>query len=336
MALESGNYINDLVITNPTSSDPKSQGDDHLRLVKTILKETLNGFTGAILVTATDTGTATGHVLAPSTALVGYTPMLCLLYRANITNTGALTVNVSGLGVKSIKTMAGADPTAGDIVAGYPMLLMYDGTNFVTLGGSEFLSKTGTQKLTGNFTVNGNELITGTLGVTGNTTLTGTLGVTGLTTLNAAVGLTRTAGDNTVNLATTAFAMNMLSPTFSGVPISTTASPGTNTTQVATTAFVTTSTANEAAIRLAADNLLAPLASPALTGVPTSTTASTGTSTTQIATCAFVAAQAFNVALPAQAGNAGKYVTTDGTNASWGSIFVPTVPDYLLLAQGII
>jgi hypothetical protein len=315
MALESGNYINDLVITNPTSSDPKSQGDDHLRLVKTILKETLNGFTGAILVTATDTGTATGHVLAPSTALVGYTPMLCLLYRANITNTGALTVNVSGLGVRSIKTMAGADPTAGDIVAGYPMLLMYDGTNFVTLGGSEFLSKTGTQKLTGNFTVDGNELITGTLGVTGNTTLTGTLGVTGLTTLNAAVGLTRTAGDNTVNIATTA--------------------------------FVTTSTADEAAIRLAADNLeiatriaadnlLAPLASPALTGVPTSTTASSGTSTTQIATCAFVAAQAFNVALPVQAGNAGKYVTTDGTNASWGSIFVPTVPDYLLLAQGII
>jgi hypothetical protein len=286
MALESGNYINDLVITNPTSSDPKSQGDDHLRLVKTILKETLNGFTGAILVTATDIGTATGHVLAPSTALVGYTPMLCLLYRANITNTGALTVNVSGLGVRSIKTMAGADPTAGDIVAGYPMLLMYDGTNFVTLGGSEFLSKTGTQKLTGNFTVDGNELITGTLGVTGNTTLTGTLGVTGLTTLNAAVGLTRTAGDNTVNLATTSFAMNMLSPTFSGVPISTTASPGTN--------------------------------------------------TTQVATCAFVAAQAFNSALPAQAGNAGKYVTTDGTNASWGSIVIPTVPDYLLLAQGII
>ena len=283
MALESGNYINDLAITNPTSSDPKSQGDDHLRLIKTVLKETLNGFTGAILVTATDTGTATGHVLTPSTALVGYTPMLCLLYKAAVTNTGALTVNVSGLGVRSIKTMAGADPTAGDIVAGYPMLLMYDGTNFVTLGGSEFLSKTGNQKLTGNFTVDGNELVTGTLGVTGNTTLTGTLGVTGLTTLNAAVGLTRTAGDNTVNLATTAFAMNMQSPAF--------------------------------------------------TGVPTSTTAATGTSTTQIATCAFVAAQAFNSALPAQAGNAGKFVTTDGTNASWADLVIPS---YLLMAQGII
>ena len=283
MALETGNYINDLVITNPTSTDPKSQGDDQIRLLKTVLKETLNGFTGAILVTATDTGTATGHVLTPSTVLVGYTPMLCLLYKAAVTNTGALTVNVSGLGVRSIKTMAGADPTAGDIVAGYPMLLMYDGTNFVTLGGSEFLSKTGNQKLTGNFTVDGNELVTGTLGVTSNTTLTGTLGVTGKTTLNEAVGLTRTAGDNTVNLATTAFAMNMQSPAF--------------------------------------------------TGIPTSTTAATGTSTTQIATCAFVAEQAFNSALPAQAGNAGKFVTTDGTNASWADLVIPS---YLLMAQGII
>ena len=278
MALESGNYINDLAITNPTSSDPKSQGDDHLRLIKTVLKETLNGFTGAILVTATDTGTATGHILTPSTALVSYTPMLCLLYKANITNTGALTVNVSGLGVKSIKTMTGADPTAGDIVAGYPMLLMYDGTNFVTLGGSEFLSKTGNQKLTGNFTVDGNELVTGTLGVTGKTTL------------NEAVGLTRTVGDNTTNLATTEFIKN-------------------------------------------ATDLLAPLASPALTGTPTSPTAATGTSTNQIATCAFVIATAFNAALPAQAGNAGKYVTTDGTNASWADVIIPS---YLLMAQGII
>lgn len=295
MALETGNYINDLVITNPTSTDPKSQGDDQIRLLKTVLKETLNGFTGAILVTATDTGTATGHVLTPSTALVGYTPMLCLLYKPIVTNTGALTVNVSGLGVRSIKTMAGADPTAGDIVAGYPMLLMYDGTNFVTLGGSEFLSKTGNQKLTGNFTVDGNELVTGTLGVTSNTTVGGTLdvtsnttvggtlGVTGQTTLAAATGVTVSAGDNTTKLATTAFAMNMQSPAF--------------------------------------------------TGVPTSTTAATGTSTTQIATCAFVAAQAFNSALPAQAGNAGKFVTTDGTNASWADLVIPS---YLLMAQGII
>ena len=67
-------------------------------------------------------------------------------------------------------------------------------------------------------------------------------------------------------------------------------------------------------------DLKAPLASPALTGVPTAPTASVGTGTTQIATCAFVAATSLVSALPAQTGNSGKTVTTDGTNASWVTV----------------
>ena len=67
----------------------------------------------------------------------------------------------------------------------------------------------------------------------------------------------------------------------------------------------------------------APLASPALTGTPTAPTAATGTSTTQVATTAFVMTAAFNSNLPDQTGNAGKFVTTDGTNASWASISIP-------------
>jgi hypothetical protein len=63
------------------------------------------------------------------------------------------------------------------------------------------------------------------------------------------------------------------------------------------------------------------LSSPALTGVPTAPTASTGTATTQLATTAFVAAAAFSAALPGQSGNAGKFVTTDGTNASWAEVY---------------
>ena len=62
------------------------------------------------------------------------------------------------------------------------------------------------------------------------------------------------------------------------------------------------------------------LASPAFTGTPTAPTASTGTNTTQVATTAFVQQTSFNTALPSQTGNAGKYVTTDGTNASWANI----------------
>lgn len=50
-------------------------------------------------------------------------------------------------------------------------------------------------------------------------------------------------------------------------------------------------------------------------------TQAVGNSTTLAASTAFVQAAAFAAALPAQAGNAGKYVTTDGTTASWGTIY---------------
>lgn len=64
----------------------------------------------------------------------------------------------------------------------------------------------------------------------------------------------------------------------------------------------------------------ATLSSPAFTGTPTAPTATAGTTTTQIATTAFVTGAAFVTALPAQTGNSGKFVTTDGTNASWANV----------------
>lgn len=40
MALESGTFVSDLVSSNPPGTDPKNQGDDHLRLVKAVLQAT--------------------------------------------------------------------------------------------------------------------------------------------------------------------------------------------------------------------------------------------------------------------------------------------------------
>ena len=40
MGLETGDYPSDLVATNPTGVDQKLQGDDHIRLIKHILKTT--------------------------------------------------------------------------------------------------------------------------------------------------------------------------------------------------------------------------------------------------------------------------------------------------------
>lgn len=40
MALESGTFVSDLQQTNPPGTDKKKQGDDHLRLIKTVLRNT--------------------------------------------------------------------------------------------------------------------------------------------------------------------------------------------------------------------------------------------------------------------------------------------------------
>ena len=68
----------------------------------------------------------------------------------------------------------------------------------------------------------------------------------------------------------------------------------------------------------ALDNAKAPKASPTFTG--TVTLPPTGAGVTEAARKDYVDAQAFAAALPAQAGNAGKVVTTDGTAASWGEL----------------
>lgn len=40
MGLETGSYLSDLVTTNPTATDPAHQGDDHIRLIKSVLRTT--------------------------------------------------------------------------------------------------------------------------------------------------------------------------------------------------------------------------------------------------------------------------------------------------------
>ena len=46
--LETGTYINSLVITNPTGSDPFNTTDDHIRLLKSTIKSTFPNLTGAV------------------------------------------------------------------------------------------------------------------------------------------------------------------------------------------------------------------------------------------------------------------------------------------------
>lgn len=48
MGLEAGSFPSDLVDTNPTGTDLKAQGDDHIRLIKRVLKTTFPNLNGAV------------------------------------------------------------------------------------------------------------------------------------------------------------------------------------------------------------------------------------------------------------------------------------------------
>jgi hypothetical protein len=74
MGLETATYISQLVDTNPTASDPVSQGDDHLRLVKSVLQSQFTTL-GAAAVTTTaaelnllDGKTAVGDASGPASS----------------------------------------------------------------------------------------------------------------------------------------------------------------------------------------------------------------------------------------------------------------------------
>jgi hypothetical protein len=61
MALESTTYIDGLVATNPTGTDARSQGDDHIRLVKSSVKATFPNITGAVTATHTELNLIDGY-----------------------------------------------------------------------------------------------------------------------------------------------------------------------------------------------------------------------------------------------------------------------------------
>jgi hypothetical protein len=67
--LESGVYISDLVVTNPTGSDNRSTADDHLRLIKSTIKNTFPNITGAVTATHTQLNYVTGVTSAIQTQL---------------------------------------------------------------------------------------------------------------------------------------------------------------------------------------------------------------------------------------------------------------------------
>lgn len=77
-----------------------------------------------------ETGVANAYVVTLTPAPTAYTAGMTIKFMAINANTGASTIDVNGLGVKSIKMEDGSNPAGGVIMAGAVVTVVYNGTNF--------------------------------------------------------------------------------------------------------------------------------------------------------------------------------------------------------------
>lgn len=145
MGLETATYVGGLNASNPATTDPKSQGDDHLRLLKSVLLNSFAGFSGMILVTGTEAqgATANDYTLTISPAPAAYTSPMVVMFKATHANTGAATVQIGALGTKPLLAVDGSALKAGDIENGGLVAVFYDGTSFFLLSGNDRADRNG-------------------------------------------------------------------------------------------------------------------------------------------------------------------------------------------------
>lgn len=85
---------------------------------------------------AADSGAANAYVITLTPAPTAYATGQLFRFKTSNANTGVSTLNVNGLGAKTIKGKGGADLAAGEISAGQVVAVQYDGTNFQLLSQS--------------------------------------------------------------------------------------------------------------------------------------------------------------------------------------------------------
>jgi hypothetical protein len=172
MALETGTYVNSLVPTNPASTDGLAQADDHIRLIKSTIKNTFPNLTGPVTATQatlnntpstlTDLGisdgSASGQVLTTDgsgnfsfTALpAGTTDTNYYVTGGSVSGT-TLTLTRQGLGSVSISGLPTAVTNNNQLAngAGYITSAPSPSTTFGDVGTYAFLVKNGSSVASG-------------------------------------------------------------------------------------------------------------------------------------------------------------------------------------------
>lgn len=133
---------------------------------------------------AVDSVGTDAYAITPSPAISAYVAGQVFKFKAGTANTGAATLNVNGLGAKTIKKNVSTDLATGDILVSQVITVIYDGTNMqlqsapsgtVTSNSGGYISLAVEQPMSGRiYTYSGS--IAGNA-TTGTTTITHSLGV---------------------------------------------------------------------------------------------------------------------------------------------------------------
>lgn len=126
----------------------------------TVLKKVQDG---SIVYAADSVGTD-AYAVTLSPVPTAYTTGMVITFKAGVANTGACTLNVNGLGAKTIKKNHDVDLADSDIELGQMVTVAYDGTVF----------QMQSQKANSDVTTTGNETVGGNKSFTGNLTFSGT------------------------------------------------------------------------------------------------------------------------------------------------------------------
>jgi len=150
MALETSTYINGLVATNPTSSDNLSEGDNHIRLLKSTIKATFPNVSGAVTSThtainlavtdannATNANTASRIVKRDGSGNFS-AGTITATFNGNVTGnvTGSVTGNVTGNASGSSSSCTGNSATATKWATARTITLGGDASGSVSIDGT--------------------------------------------------------------------------------------------------------------------------------------------------------------------------------------------------------
>ncbi len=266
MTVESASYISQLDTTLPTAADLISEGDDHLRLTKAVLKTQFPNFgTTAIAASASEVNYSVGVTSPIQPQLNTKAPTASPTF----TGTAVLPATTS-IGTVSDVEIATLDGVTSSIQ-----------TQIDSKGSVAGQAWTGSHSFAG---------------------------ATSVPTL--------AAGSNTTRAASTAFVQAEWATRLPNYSVPITASSAELNRLVGVTSGVQAQIDAKGAITGQAWT-----GAHDFTGAtPTVPTATPGDSSSKAASTAFVVGTAFSAALPGQAGSAGRYLTTDGTSASWASL----------------